>query len=65
MISGHSDRSTDAVSMRRFDSGLESVIVERRKVATILVGVDEDAGIKSWLTGVPLDKYILMVDLYQ
>jgi hypothetical protein len=37
----------------------------RRKVATIHAGLDEDADIKSALTGVPLDKNILTVDAYK
>ena len=51
--------------MREFDRALDNVTTGRRKVATIHAGVDQDAEIKSWLTGVPLDKYIVTVDLYQ
>jgi hypothetical protein len=65
VIVGHSDRSTDADFMRKFKGTLDTVTAGRRKVATIHFGVDEDAEIKSRLTGVPLDKYILTVDLYQ
>jgi hypothetical protein len=65
VIAGHSDRSADTAFMRTFDSALERLTAGRRKVATIHVGVDEDANIKSRLTGIPLDKYILTVDHYQ
>jgi hypothetical protein len=44
---------------------LNDVIAGKRKVATIHAGLDEDAEIKSQLVGVPLDKFILTVDLYQ
>jgi hypothetical protein len=64
-IVGHSDRSADANFMRKFNSTLDTVTSGRRKAATIHFGVDEDAEIKSRLTGVQLDKYILTVDLYQ
>jgi hypothetical protein len=44
---------------------LEKLVAGRRKVATIHAGVDKDAGLKSRLTGVPLDEYILAVEFYQ
>lgn len=65
VIAGYSERSADTTFMRRFDSALERLMAGRKKVATIHVGVDEDATMKSWLTGVLLDKNILTVDLYQ
>jgi hypothetical protein len=37
----------------------------REKVAEIHVGRDEDAMLKTRLTGVPLDEFILTVDLYR
>jgi hypothetical protein len=65
VIAGHSDKSADAAFMGTFDTALQRLIAGRRKVATIHAGVDEDAGMKSRLTGIPLDKHILTVDLYQ
>lgn len=65
VIVGHSDRSASADLMRKFNSALDTTTAGRRKAATVHFGVDEDAEIKSRLTGVPLDKYILTVDLYQ
>lgn len=37
----------------------------RHRVATLHAGRDEDAALKSRLTGVPLDNFILAVDLYR
>jgi hypothetical protein len=65
LIIGHSDKSADTAFMLTFNTALERLIAGRRKVTTIHVGVDEDATMKSWLTGVPLEKYILAVDLYR
>jgi hypothetical protein len=65
VIAGYSDKSAHAAAMDAFKSMVDSATAGRRKVATIHVGVDEDAGLKSRLTGVPLDKYLLAVDLYR
>jgi hypothetical protein len=65
VITGHSDKDNNFAFMREFDSTLGKVTAGRQKAATIHAGVDEDAEMKSWLTGVPLDKHILSVDLYQ
>ncbi len=51
--------------MRKFDNVVASVTAGRRKVATMGAGLDEDATLKSRLTGVPLDRYILTVDYYR
>jgi hypothetical protein len=65
VIAGHNNTSEDAAFGRTFDSALEKLVAGRRKVATIHAGLDEDARLKSRLTGTPLDKYILTVDHYQ
>jgi len=65
VITGHSDLSANAAVMQKFHELLASITAGRRKVATIPVGLDEDAALKSRLTGVPLDRYILTVDLYR
>jgi hypothetical protein len=65
VIVGHNYRSEDATFMREFNSVLGEVTGGRQKVATIHAGIDEDAQLKSWLTGVPLGKFILTIDLYQ
>ena len=51
--------------MRRFNSLLAGITAGRSKVATIGAGRDEDAALKSRLTGVPLDRNILTVDYYR
>ena len=65
LITGYSDRSANAGFMRFFNSVLTEVTAERRKIATIHVGIDRDAALKSRLTGVPLSEEILTVDLYR
>jgi hypothetical protein len=65
VIAGHNNTSENAAFGRSFDSDLEKLVAGRRKVATIHAGVDKDAGLKSRLTGVPLDEYILAVEFYQ
>ena len=51
--------------IQKFQAKLNDVIAGRHKVATSHAGLDEDAEIKSQLVGVPLDKFILTVDLYR
>jgi hypothetical protein len=65
VISGHSNVSANPVVMRKFGILTTEVTAGRTKVATLHAGVDEDAALKTWLTGVPLDKYILNVDYYR
>jgi hypothetical protein len=65
VIFGQSNISRNAAAIQRFQVKLNDVIAGKRKVATIHAGLDEDAEIKSQLVGVPLDKFILTVDLYQ
>jgi hypothetical protein len=65
VIAGHSDKSAAARVMTRFNTALQTVTADRQKIATIHVGVDKDASLKSRLTGVALDEYILTVDLYR
>jgi hypothetical protein len=65
VVFGQSNISRDAAEIQRFQAKLNDVIADRRKVATIHAGLDEDAGIKSQLANVPLDKFILTIDLYR
>ena len=65
MIAGHSNKSRSTGVMSRFADGVAKATAGRRKVATIHVGVDNDAALKTRLTGVPLDTFILTVDLYR
>jgi hypothetical protein len=48
-----------------FAARLAKIIGARTKVGELQVGHDEDAALKTWLTGVPLDEFILAVDLYR
>ena len=48
-----------------FAARLAKIIGARTKVGELRVGHDEDAALKTWLTGVPLDEFILTVDLYR
>ena len=65
VISGHSYRSGIVRFMNRFEALLNPMIAGRRKIAELHAGLDEDAALKSRLTGVPLDEFILTIDLYQ
>jgi hypothetical protein len=65
VISGHSNQSGNARFMNRFDAALRRVLAGRTKIAEIHVGRDADAALKSRLTGVPLDDFILKVELYR
>ncbi len=65
IVSGHSDKSANTTLMRRFNSVLDAVTKGRSKIATLHAGIDEDAALKTRLTGVPLDDYILKVEYYR
>ena len=65
VVHGHSDKSKNAAVMRRFADLAGEATAGRRKVAALFAGRDEDAPLKSRLTGVALDKTLLTVDLYQ
>jgi len=65
VISGNSNRSSDAGSMTQFAVRLDALLAGRRKVAELHAGRDDDAALKTWLTGVPLDEFILSVQLYR
>lgn len=65
LITGYSDRSSNAAYMAKFKSVLDGLTAGRQKVATIYAGVDKDAALKSRFTGTPLSQNILTVDLYR
>ncbi|MFZ0846621.1 MAG: hypothetical protein WAM62_12585 [Pseudolabrys sp.] len=65
IVSGHSDKSGNVAAMRRFNEAVTAATDGRSKIATIHVGRDDDAALKTWLTGVALDNYILTVELYR
>jgi hypothetical protein len=65
VISGHSDKSADAKFSEQFSQLIAQATAERSKAASLLAGHDEDAPMKTRLTGVPLEKTILTVDFYR
>jgi hypothetical protein len=65
VISGHSNRSGHAPAMANFQSLVAEATAGRTKVTSFGAGLDEDAALKSRLSGVPLDRYILTVDYYR
>jgi hypothetical protein len=65
IISGQSNRSRNAAFMRRVAEKTAEITTGRHKIAQLHAGLDQDAGLKSRLTGVGLDEFILSVDLYR
>jgi hypothetical protein len=65
VIGGYNNRSAHEPVMQRFAARVAELTAGREKIAELGVGHDEDAALKTWLTGVPLDRVILTVDLYR
>ncbi len=65
IVSGHHDKSADELLMARYKELIADITAGRSKIATLLAGRDEDAPLKSWLTGVPLRRDILTVDYFR
>jgi hypothetical protein len=65
VISGHSDKSSRPAVMSRFNLLVTGATAGRHKLATLDAGVDDDAVLKTRLTGTPLDRSILTIDLYR
>jgi hypothetical protein len=65
VIYGHSDKSQNAAVMRRFSDLAGEATAGRRKLAMLPAGRDDDAPLKTRLTGVALEKTLLTVDLYR
>jgi hypothetical protein len=65
VITGHSDKSARSVVMAGFKRLVDTATASRQKTATLQAGRDDDAALKSWLTGVPLSENILTVELYR
>jgi hypothetical protein len=65
VVTGHNYASGRPRVEGAIGATVTAVIVGRRKVATLQAGVDEDAGLKSRLTGVPLERHLLTVDAYR
>jgi len=65
IVSGYSNHSRNDRAMQGFAARVAEITRGRDKIATIRVGRDEDAALKTRLTGVPLDEFILTVALYR
>jgi hypothetical protein len=65
VVFGQSNMSRNAAAIQRFQAKLNDATAGKRKVATIHSGLDKDAEIKSRLVNLPLDKFILTIDLYR
>jgi hypothetical protein len=65
VISGHNDRSENIALMDQFQTLVSDVTAGRLKRASVPVGYDADAALKTRLTGVPLDPAILTIDFYR
>jgi hypothetical protein len=65
VISGHHDRSADQEITGQFNQLIATATAGRKKLASVPIGRDEDASLKSRLTGVPLEESILTVDYYR
>lgn len=65
VIAGHSQRSRRPTYMRQFNSALDTLTAGRTLTATLELGLDLDAELKSRLTGVALSRYILTARLYR
>jgi hypothetical protein len=63
VISGYNGE--DEAMKQQFKTFLADITAGRSKVATLRAGRDEDAALKTRLTGVHLDEAILTVDYYQ
>jgi hypothetical protein len=49
----------------QFNQLIATATAGRKKLASVPIGRDEDASLKSRLTGVPLEESILTVDYYR
>ena len=65
IIFGHNANSGDERVMTEFKELIADITAGRSKAATLPAGRDQDAPLKSWLTGIPLEKDILTVDYYR
>jgi hypothetical protein len=65
VISGHHDRSTEAELTEQFNAMVAAATAGRSKLANVPIGRDDDAALKTRLTGVPLEQNILTLDYYR
>jgi len=65
VISGHHDRSTNPQLRGEFIGLVAAATAGRSKLASVPIGRDDDAALKSRITGVPLEPNILTLDYYR
>lgn len=65
VVFGHNDRSDDVALMEDFQTLVGEATAGRAKRASVPLGHDADAALKTRLTGVALDKAILTVEFYR
>lgn len=64
LLRGHSSRGEAAAAFGRTADRLSRVLAGKSKVGDAGFGIDEDAKLKTWLSGVPLDRTILRAEVY-
>jgi hypothetical protein len=64
-ILGHSNLSANRSVMQNLRLALAAATAGKQRVAEMNAGLDNEAAIKSRLTGVPLDREILSIDVYR
>jgi hypothetical protein len=65
IIMGQSNRSRDKPFMRQVAAKIAEITGDRRQIAQLHAGLDQDAALKGQLTGMSLDEFILSVELYR
>jgi hypothetical protein len=65
VVSGHHDRSADRELTAQFNGLVATTTAGRSKLASVPIGRDDDAALKTQLTGVPLEENILTLDYYR
>lgn len=64
-IIAHNNRSHHPAHMVRIAALSSAVTTGRRKVATFNAGRDDDAALKTRLSGVPLDRHLMTIEIYR
>ncbi len=65
VVSAHTSMALRPAFNKRFENVVKDLTAGKRKIVTVPVGLDKDAELKAWLTGVAIGPYILTVDLYR
>ncbi len=65
IVRAYGDRSQSVRLMQRFVARVAEITRSRDRVAGVRAGHDTDSQLKTKLTGVPHDQFILTVDLYR